>query len=98
MLTVDAGPSPAGARPPATSSTRPRVGHGMRERNVAPAEARRAHVDAVGPGPEALAGDDASLGLDARRRLRRLRGKPVGDAARAVAAGAGQRAVVVVDE
>src|SRR5581483_7922819 len=67
------------------------------QRDLVPLEARRPHVDgelAVGAFP---AIEDAGAGLEGQRRLAALLGDDVGDAAHAVAAGAGLRAVIVVD-
>ena len=75
----------------------PRVGDRVPKRDRVPVEARRAHVDPIGPGPEPLAGDQSGFGLDRDPIQPELAAQPVGDAARAIAAGAGERAVVVVD-
>ena len=49
-----------------------RVGDFVRQRDVAPAEARRAHVDAIGPGAEPVAGDEPCGRLDRHRLQARL--------------------------
>ena len=97
MLTTLAGPKSGASSPDRRISTRRVSATGMRQRDFVPGEARRAHVDAVGPGAEALAGDQPGRGLDRQRLGARLARQPVGDAARAVATGAGLAAVVVVD-
>ena len=97
MLTMEAGPSSAGPSPSRHSFTRRVSATACSERNGVPVEARRAHVDPVGPGSEPLAGDHAGLGLDRDGVEPKLAAEPVGDAARPVAAGARERAVVVVD-
>ena len=98
MLTTDAGPQPSRPSAVGPKVDAPRVGHGVRERNGLPVEPRRAHVDPVGPGSQTLAGDDPGLGLDLDAVDAELPAQPIRDAARAVAASARERAVVVVDE
>ncbi len=70
---------------------------GLRQRDLVPGQARPPHVDAVGPFVEPLAGDDAGRGLDREGARAADARQSVGDAARAVAAGARLAAVVVVD-
>ena len=69
----------------------------FRQRDFVPGEFRRAHVhgeQAVGALP---AIEDAARGLEGERALAAFLRHQVGDAAHAVAAGAGFRAVIVVD-
>ena len=97
MLTSPAGPNAAAAAFGRRSDAR--VSATGRASGISRQSSRGgAHVDAIGPFAEPLAGDEAALGLDRQRRRAGLAAEPVGDAARAVAAGAGERAVVVVDE
>src|SRR6185312_9876464 len=93
MLTSEAGPSSAGPQ-----IHPPRVRDGAQNRNGVPFEARRAHVDPVGPFSEPLASDRSGRGRDLDRADAELAAEPVGDAARPIAAGAGERAVVIEDE
>ena len=99
MLTTDAGPSRLARfalRPGKLDA--PRVVDGVGERDGVPAQSWRAHVDPIGPRAETLAGDDPGLGLDLDRADAELPAQPIGDAARSVAAGLRERAVVVGDE
>ena len=67
------------------------------QRNFVPGEPRRAHVDPITPLAEALAGEHAGLRLHGDGLHVQLPAQAIGDAAHAVAAGPGDRAVVVID-
>ena len=90
-------PAPPNLRRQATIHP-PRVADSVLERNGLPPEPRRAHVDPVGPGPSrSHAITPASVSI-LTAPTPSSRHKKIGDATRAVAAGAGQRAVIVVDQ
>ena len=74
-----------------------RVGEGFGERNLVPAKARLAHVDGEQAAVAAPARNEAGLRLEGERAAAGLFADQSGDAAHAVAAGAGFGAVIVVD-
>ena len=69
----------------------------LRQRNLVPLEARRTHVDGVETAVDLPAIQETGLGLEGERVLAALVRYDRGDAAHAVAAGAGLRAVIVED-
>ena len=72
-------------------------GHVMQQRNLIPAKARPAHIDREQPAIRPPAGDEPGRGLEFQHRLAGFGTDQRRNAAHAIAASAGLRAVVVED-